>query len=242
MRVVAMIHMRGGSTRLPGKQLYKIGGKMIIERQIEMCLDSPCVSDVVFSSDSPRMRRIANQYNGRVSIIERPAEFCDEAKDIIIRRDVMPHTIRCWRTMSGCRDRVMAFFVQEFILEPSIIEMTFEAAMKNQNGWVETVKLECHSHPEYQLKLDENNKMVKASRGGSMYETSESKRFDDVYTSTHGICGRFDPVYSMDEYGVIIPEDAVVEIHDIHDYIKAKAYWEHRQSPIEKLVVTHDEV
>ncbi|MBK7864652.1 MAG: hypothetical protein IPJ65_39820 [Archangiaceae bacterium] len=63
MRVLGIVPARGGSKRLPNKNLLKLGGKELTARAIESCLGASRLADVVVSSDSEAVLEVARRYS-----------------------------------------------------------------------------------------------------------------------------------------------------------------------------------
>ena len=60
---IAIIPARGGSKRLPGKNIKLLGGKPLISYSIEAALKAKSISAVLVSSDSEKILNIASSYN-----------------------------------------------------------------------------------------------------------------------------------------------------------------------------------
>lgn len=71
MRVLGIVPARGGSKRVPGKNLRVLGGRSLVARAIEACLAAKRLSRVVVSSDDARVLGIAGQY-ANVAALARP--------------------------------------------------------------------------------------------------------------------------------------------------------------------------
>jgi len=61
MKRLALIPARGGSKRLPRKNLLSLGGKPLFEHTINAVVDSGCFETILFSSDDDDMLEIASQ-------------------------------------------------------------------------------------------------------------------------------------------------------------------------------------
>ena len=59
---LAVIPARGGSKRIPRKNIRDFCGKPIIAWSIETALESQCFDAVVVSTDDAEIARIANEY------------------------------------------------------------------------------------------------------------------------------------------------------------------------------------
>ena len=74
---LAVIPARGGSKRIPRKNIKFFSGKPIICWSIEAALKSGCFSDVIVSTDDPEITKIAIQ-SGAIVPFKRPDELSDD--------------------------------------------------------------------------------------------------------------------------------------------------------------------
>lgn len=74
--VLAIIPARGGSKRLPKKNLLPLGGKPLIAWTIEAALKSRYIDRIVVSSDDPNILAIARSYG--VETLQRPDELATD--------------------------------------------------------------------------------------------------------------------------------------------------------------------
>ncbi len=77
MRAVAVIPARGGSKRLPRKNVQPLFGKPLIVWSIEACLEAKEVDGVYVSSDDREILELAARHGART--IERPQDLADDA-------------------------------------------------------------------------------------------------------------------------------------------------------------------
>ncbi|MGJ0359088.1 cytidylyltransferase domain-containing protein [Aliarcobacter cryaerophilus] len=85
---LAIIPARGGSKRLPRKNILDLCGKPLISWSIEAALKSKYVSKVVVSSDDEEILNISSNFGA--DIIKRPYEL---ANDTATTFDAIKHTI-----------------------------------------------------------------------------------------------------------------------------------------------------
>ena len=85
---LAIIPARGGSKRLPRKNVLDLAGKPLIAWTIEAGLKSKYIDKVIVSSDDDKILDIAEQYGSET--IKRPNEL---ASDISTSFDAIKHTI-----------------------------------------------------------------------------------------------------------------------------------------------------
>ena len=74
---LAVIPARGGSKRIPRKNIKPFCGKPMIAWSIEAALQSGCFDKIVVSTDDAEIAEVACQYGARVPFM-RPAELSDD--------------------------------------------------------------------------------------------------------------------------------------------------------------------
>lgn len=74
---VAIIPARGGSKRIPRKNIKEFFGKPMIAWSIDAALKSNCFDRIIVSTDDKKIAEIAKQYGAEVPFI-RPAELSDD--------------------------------------------------------------------------------------------------------------------------------------------------------------------
>lgn len=74
---VAVIPARGGSKRIPRKNIKEFGGKPMIAWSIEAALSSGCFERVIVSTDDEEIAAVAKAYGAEVPFI-RPSELSDD--------------------------------------------------------------------------------------------------------------------------------------------------------------------
>jgi len=74
---VAVIPARGGSKRIPGKNIKPFCGKPMIGWSIEAALESGCFDRVVVSTDAPEIAEVAKAHGAELPFM-RPAALSDD--------------------------------------------------------------------------------------------------------------------------------------------------------------------
>ena len=87
---LAVIPARGGSKRIPRKNIKKFHGKPMIAWSIQAALNSGCIDEVWVSTDDEEIAAIAQTYGAKVPFI-RPAHLSD---DFATTADVMQHAVQ----------------------------------------------------------------------------------------------------------------------------------------------------
>jgi pseudaminic acid cytidylyltransferase len=82
MRVIAIIPARGGSKRLPLKNIYPWHGKPLLAYSLAACAGSKYIETTFVSSDDAQILNVAKQYGGRPLL--RPQELADDLTPKIV--------------------------------------------------------------------------------------------------------------------------------------------------------------
>lgn len=88
MRTLGLIPARGGSKRLPRKNILPLGGKPLIAWTIELALQCKALDQVVVSTEDAEIAAVARQYGAEV--LDRPAELARDTTEMI---EVMNHAL-----------------------------------------------------------------------------------------------------------------------------------------------------
>lgn len=88
MRVVAVVPARGGSRRVPRKNLELLGGRTLVRRALETALAAGCFATVALSSEDDEILREAHGLD--IIAIRRPPELATETA---LALDVVRHAI-----------------------------------------------------------------------------------------------------------------------------------------------------
>ena len=93
---LAVIPARGGSKRIPHKNIKEFNGKPMIAYSIEAALKSDCFDRVIVSTDDVEIADIARSYGAEVPFL-RPAEL---SNDHVGTLPVIKHTVE-WFDKKG---------------------------------------------------------------------------------------------------------------------------------------------
>ncbi len=96
-RILALIAARGGSKRLPGKNIRHLGGKPLIAWTIELALRCACFCDVLVSTDDAEIAAVARRHGALVPWL-RPEELASDTADSV---DVALHAIDWYQEQHG---------------------------------------------------------------------------------------------------------------------------------------------
>ena len=89
MRSVAIITARGGSKRIPRKNIKPFLGKPIIHYSIQAALDAGCFDEVMVSTDDAEIAEIAKQAGASIPFMRSPENSNDYAGTIEVLKEVI---------------------------------------------------------------------------------------------------------------------------------------------------------
>jgi len=103
-QIVAIIPARGGSKRVPRKNLLPLRGKSLIAHTIERSRQTKSISRIVVSTDDPEIAAISRQYGAEV--VWRPAEI---SGDTATSESALLHTLDYLEQTEGYKPALIVF-------------------------------------------------------------------------------------------------------------------------------------
>ncbi len=87
-KIISIIPARGGSKRIIGKNIIKIGGKPLVYHSIRHSLQSEFIDRTIVSTDDPEIKKIALKYGAEV--FDRPRKYSgDKASTLSVLKNVI---------------------------------------------------------------------------------------------------------------------------------------------------------
>jgi CMP-N,N'-diacetyllegionaminic acid synthase len=147
MRILGLIPARGGSKRLPGKNIMLLGGKPLISWTIESAKGIPEICDLLVSTDSKEIAKIAKAAGASVPWL-RPSHLAtDEATSV----DVALHALD-WYEKEFCKiDGLLLLQPTSPFRSKSTIQNGIDLFEKFNQEPVIGVSL-AQSHPQWAFK------------------------------------------------------------------------------------------
>jgi N-acylneuraminate cytidylyltransferase len=103
---LAVIPARGGSKRIPHKNIKEFNGKPIIAYSIQALRDTKLFDKIIVSTDNAEIAEIARQYGAEVPFI-RPSDIAD---DFATTADVIKHAIKWYQSSNKIIDLVCCLY------------------------------------------------------------------------------------------------------------------------------------
>lgn len=111
---LAVIPARGGSKRIPRKNIKPFFGKPMIAWSIQAALESGCFDDVVVSTDDPEIADVAREYGASVPFM-RPSTLADDFTGTI---PVIRHAVEWQQGQGDCVDYACCIYATAPFLQP----------------------------------------------------------------------------------------------------------------------------
>lgn len=119
---ICIIPARGGSKRIPRKNIKEFLGKPIIAYSIEAALKSGLFDEVMVSTDDEEIATIAKQFGAKVPFL-RSAET---ANDFATTADVLNEVLRMYRKRGQEFDQMCCFYATAPLVKSEDIVRAFE--------------------------------------------------------------------------------------------------------------------
>ena len=126
---IAIIPARGGSKRIPQKNIKPFGGKPLIAYSIETALQSALFERVIVSTDDEAIAKVAQEYGAEVPFM-RPQELAD---DFTTTGDVIADAIEKLRKMGMNFRYVCTIYATAPFLQQQYLQQGYEA-LKNSDA------------------------------------------------------------------------------------------------------------
>ena len=103
MKILAIVPARGGSKRLPGKNIKLLGGKPLINWTIEIAQGIPEICEILVSTDDPAIALVAKEAGANVPWLRPEALSTDQATSV----DVALHALDWYESENGVVDGLL---------------------------------------------------------------------------------------------------------------------------------------
>ncbi len=176
MKNLCIIPARGGSKRIPRKNIKPFLGKPIIAYSIEAALKSGLFAEVMVSTDDEEIADVAKQYGAKVPFM-RSAET---ASDFASTADVLKEVIANYKELGKEFDNFCCFYATAPLVQSKDVTSAFERLQQSDFSCVYPVVQ--FSYPIWRcLDIAEDGTM---KRHWPEYENSRSQDLPKEYHDT----------------------------------------------------------
>lgn len=218
---IAVIPARGGSKRIPRKNVKPFAGKPMIAHAIEAATCCEVLGRVVVSTDDDEIAKVARKYGAEVPFL-RPAELADDHTPTV---PVIAHAIEALAAMGERPDRVCCLYpCAPFIRQNELTSALDLLEAHDGNGYV--FPIAAYPAPiQRALRLGHDGavKPIAAEYALKRTQDLEPAYFDtgQFYWATAETWVRGEAIHG-DALGLVIPESRAVDIDTPEDWERAE--------------------
>ena len=223
VKSIAIIPARGGSKRIPRKNIKEFHGKPLIAYSIETALKSKIFDKIVVSTDDKEIATIAKKYGA--NIIQRPKELAD---DYTGTWDVIDHAIEYLQQQGEEYDFVCTIYATAPFLQSKYLKEGFEK-LKNSDA-INAFSATSMPFPiQRTFKLDSNERCEMFT---PEHYNTRSQDLEEAYQDA----GQFywskigqksnEVFFGKDSIPIIIPRYLVQDIDTMEDWHRAEIMYE----------------
>ncbi|WP_025647163.1 MULTISPECIES: pseudaminic acid cytidylyltransferase [unclassified Psychrobacter] len=218
---VAIIPARGGSKRIPRKNIKEFCGKPMISYSIEAAIESGCFDRVIVSTDDTEIAEVAQAYNAEVPFI-RPEELSNDHAGTI---PVIQHAVNCLIEQGRTPEFVCCLYATAPFITPEAIKQGLQQLEDTNAAYA-------FSATSYAFPIQRAFK-IKSSLGVEMFEPQQfNTRSQDLEEAYHD-AGQFywgtkeawlieKIIFGSESTPVILPRHRVQDIDTPEDWQRAE--------------------
>ncbi|MDD5492624.1 MAG: acylneuraminate cytidylyltransferase family protein [bacterium] len=217
--LLAIIPARGGSKRLPGKNIKTFAGKPLITRTIEAALSVPAIDVLMVSTDDKNIARIAKSGGAKVPLLRPHNLATDRAKSV----DVIFHALDWYKKNEGKTfDLVLLLQPTSPLREAKDIKKALALFKKKKAGAVVSV-CETEHHPWWSNILPPDHNMGEflnpALQNRASQELPVFYRLNGaIYLANTAYLRKHNGFMGKQTYALIMDHSSSVDIDDLNDF------------------------
>ncbi|MDD5929213.1 MAG: pseudaminic acid cytidylyltransferase [Spirochaetales bacterium] len=216
MSRVAIITARGGSKRIPRKNIKDFCGKPILVYSIEAALESKLFDEIMVSTDDIEIAEIARKYGASVPFLRSK----ETSNDFAILRDVLNEVLYEYKKLGKSFDEICCILPTAPLIDVNDILKSYN--ILNEKKCVSVVPVVKYSYTIFRSLKIENEKLV------MNWPENYSKRSQDLPDAYHdaGLFYWYSKKYfeetfsgfGENTYPYILDEEKVQDIDTLDDW------------------------
>ena len=219
-KCIAIIPARGGSKRIPRKNIKLFHGKPLIAYSIEAALKSELFDKVIVTTDDEEIASIAKKYGADVPFI-RPKELSD---DFTNTKDVIDHALKYFKERGERYEYECTIYATAPLLQPKYLMEGF-VALKNSDA------INAFSATTMPFPIQRTFKLDKNGRCEMFWPQNYQTRSQDL-EEAYQDAGQFywtkldktsnEIMFGKDSIPIILPRHLVQDIDTLEDWERAE--------------------
>ncbi|ACZ13222.1 pseudaminic acid cytidylyltransferase [Sulfurospirillum deleyianum] len=217
---VAIIPARGGSKRIPRKNIKEFCGKPIIAYSIETAQKSGLFEKIIVSTDDEEIARVAKDYGADVPFL-RPSKLSD---DFTGTGAVVAHALETLAHAGERYDFACTLYATAPLLEPSYLIKGFEKLLHSD-------AIFSFSATSMPFPIWRTFKITQNERCEMFWKENFSKRSQDL-EEAYQDAGQFywhnlhktshDVLFGSESIPILLPRHLVQDIDTLEDWVRAE--------------------
>lgn len=218
---IAVIPARGGSKRIPRKNIRPFGGKPMIAWSIEAALASGCFDRVIVSTDDEEIADVARRYGAEVPYM-RPPELSDDHTGTI---PVIAHAILAAQQEGSAATAVCCIYATAPFVRPEDLVEGLDLLERTGCDYAFSVT-------SYASPIQRAIRVTAANRVEMFWPEQFSTRSQDLEPAYHDAAQFYwgrplawmagKPIFSPDSVPFILPRARVQDIDTPEDWQRAE--------------------
>lgn len=225
---ICVIPARGGSKRIPRKNIKDFLGKPIIAYSIEAAIKSNCFDEVIVSTDNKEIAELAIKYGAQVPFV-RPDEISDDFSSTLV---VVKHAIE-QQSIESNIENVCCLYATAPFINAKTINDSYEEFIKSNACY-------CLGITSFPFPIQRAIKVSSKNRLAMFNKKSIQIRSQDLETAYHdagqfcwGKASAFKnelSIYSELTIPFILPRHLTQDIDTMEDWVRAETMFKLLQS------------
>lgn len=218
---LCVIPARGGSKRIPRKNIKEFCGKPMIAWSIEAAIKSKCFDRIIVSTDDEEIVSVAKRYGAEVPFL-RPAQLAD---DYTGTTEVIAHAIEWQNSHGEVADKVCCLYATAPFVQATDLQKGFD--ILESSGAEYAFSVTSYAFPiQRAIRITQNQRV-------EMFQPQHfNTRSQDLEEAWHD-AGQFywgrvaawlanKPIFSSDAVPVLLPRHRVQDIDTPEDWGRAQ--------------------
>ncbi|MCS3894574.1 N-acylneuraminate cytidylyltransferase [Bradyrhizobium japonicum USDA 38] len=218
---IAVIPARGGSKRIPRKNIRSFCGKPIIAYSIEAAQASGLFDEIIVSTDDAEIAEVARQFGATAPFV-RPTEISDDHTGTAA---VVKHAVTWFIERGDDITHVCCIYATAPLIEARFLREAHDALTSSDAAFAFSVT-------SYAFPIQRALRMTPAGRVDPFHPEHRLTRSQDLAPAYHD-AGQFYwgtaaafledvPIFSERSVGVVLPRHLVQDIDTVEDWEQAE--------------------
>ncbi|WP_019556735.1 pseudaminic acid cytidylyltransferase [Thiomicrorhabdus arctica] len=218
---LCIIPARGGSKRIPRKNIKNFLGKPIIAYSIEAALKSGCFDRIIVSTDDEEIAEVARKYGAETPFL-RPEGLANDYAGTI---PVIKQAVEWFEENDVAPQMVCCLYATAPFVTPEILKNAFQQLQDSQADY-------CFSVTPFASPIQRALKITRTNRLEMFHPENFNKRSQDLEESYHD-AGQFYwgmpeafkqkiPIFSESASPFVLPRYLVQDMDTPEDWIRAE--------------------